>query len=94
MSNNQTELDPSDYCTIDLCSLTEAYVEYVPTLAGNAVLLAFFVVLLIAQIVLGIRYRTWGYQVGLWGGLILEIIGYAGRLQLHENPFKFDPYLE
>jgi hypothetical protein len=28
------------------------------------------------------------------GGLALEIIGYAGRIQLHFNPFPFDPFLE
>lgn len=27
-------------------------------------------------------------------GLALEIIGYAGRIQLHFNPFPFDPFLE
>ncbi|KAJ5203504.1 hypothetical protein N7449_005583 [Penicillium cf. viridicatum] len=75
--------DPSDYCTLALCPITEAHVEY-----------AVFAVLLVAQVVLGIRYRTWGYLGGLFGGLVLEIIGYAGRLQMHYNPFLFDPYLE
>ncbi|CRL21241.1 RTA1 like protein [Penicillium camemberti] len=91
MSNST---DPSDYCTLATCPLTEAYVEYVPSLAGNAFYLAVFAVLLVAQIVLGIRYRTWGYLGGLFGGLVLEVIGYAGRLQIHYNPFLFGPYLE
>ncbi|OQE17698.1 hypothetical protein PENFLA_c023G07224 [Penicillium flavigenum] len=91
MSNST---DPSDYCTLDICPLSEAYVEYVPSLAGNAFYLGIFAVLLVAQVVLGIRYRTWGYLAGLFGGLVLEIIGYAGRLQMHYNPFRFDPYLE
>ncbi|PYI11623.1 RTA1-domain-containing protein [Aspergillus sclerotiicarbonarius CBS 121057] len=91
MSNST---DPSDYCTLDICPLSEAYVYYVPSLAGNAFYLAVFAALLIAQVGLGIRYRTWGYLIGLFGGLVLEIIGYAGRLQMHYNPFRFDPYLE
>ena len=91
MSNST---DPSDYCTLDICPLSEAYVEYVPSLAGNAFYLGVFAVLLVAQVVLGIRYRTWSYLAGLFGGLVLEIIGYAGRLQMHYNPFRFDPYLE
>lgn len=37
---------------------------------------------------------TQGYLVGMAGGLALEIIGYAGRVQLHFNPFPFDPFLE
>ncbi|CAI7572993.1 unnamed protein product [Penicillium glandicola] len=91
MSNST---DPSDYCTLDICPITEAYVYYVPSLAGNAFYLAIFTILLVFQLVLGIRYRTWGYLAGLFGGLVLEIIGYAGRLQMHYNPFRFDPYLE
>ncbi|KAF4761369.1 hypothetical protein N7455_012618 [Penicillium solitum] len=91
MSNST---DPSDYCTLAICPITEAHVEYVPSLAGNAFYLAVFAVLLVAQVVLGIRYRTWGYLGGLFGGLVLEIIGYAGRLQMHYNPFLFNPYLE
>ncbi|KAF4233516.1 hypothetical protein CNMCM8980_010235 [Aspergillus fumigatiaffinis] len=91
MSNST---DPSDYCTLDICPITEAYVYYVPSLAGNAFYLALFVVLLAAQAVLVVRYRTWGYFAGLFGGLVLEIIGYLGRIQLHNNPFRFDPYLE
>ncbi|CAI7601598.1 unnamed protein product [Penicillium viridicatum] len=90
MSNST---DP-DYCTLATCPLTDAYVEYLPSLAGNAFYLAVFAVLLVAQVVLGIRYRTWGYLGGLFGGLVLEIIGYAGRLQIHYNPFLFTPYLE
>ncbi|OOF89857.1 hypothetical protein ASPCADRAFT_519604 [Aspergillus carbonarius ITEM 5010] len=85
---------PSDYCTLDSCPLSEAYVSYVPSLAGNAFYLAVLVALLIAQVGLGIRSRTWSYLAGLFGGLVLEIIGYAGRLQMHYNPFRFDPYLE
>ncbi|PWY94487.1 RTA1-domain-containing protein [Aspergillus sclerotioniger CBS 115572] len=91
MSNST---DPSDYCTLDICPLSEAYVYYIPSLAGNAFYLAVFVALLMAQVGLGIRYRTWGYLAGLFGGLMLEIIGYAGRVQMHYNPFRFDPYLE
>ncbi|KAJ5779812.1 hypothetical protein N7457_007532 [Penicillium paradoxum] len=91
MSNST---DPSDYCTLDICPITEAYVYYVPSLAGNAFYAAIFALMLAAQLVLGIRYRTWGYLAGLFGGLVLEIIGYAGRIQMHFNPFRFDPFLE
>ncbi|RAH70547.1 RTA1 domain-containing protein [Aspergillus aculeatinus CBS 121060] len=91
MSNST---DPSDYCTLEICPITEAYVYYVPSLAGNAFYLALFAVLLGAQLILAVRYRTWGYLAGLFGGLVLEIIGYIGRIQLHSNLFRFNPYLE
>lgn len=86
--------DPGEYCTLGTCPLELANFTYVPTLAGNVTYLAFFGVLLPIQIFLGIRYRTWGFLAGMTGGLVLEIIGYVGRVQLHFNPFPFDPFLE
>lgn len=94
MSANATTLDPSDYCTLGTCPLSEANFTYVPTLPGNLVYLAIFAVFIIPQLVLGIRYKTWGYMVGMVIGLGLEVVGYAGRIQLHFNPFPFDPFLE
>jgi len=84
----------SDFCTLDTCPITEAYVYYVPSLAGNAFYLALFAIFLVLQLGLGIRYKTWGFLAGLFGGLVLEIIGYLGRVQLHNNPFVFSSYLE
>ncbi|KAF4230990.1 hypothetical protein CNMCM6805_000513 [Aspergillus fumigatiaffinis] len=90
--NNST--DPSDYCTLDTCPLSLANFNYVPNLAGNLLYLALFGTMLVANLGLGIYYRTWGYLVGMIGGLALEVIGYVGRVQLHYNPFPFDPFLE
>src|ERR1700709_1421563 len=44
-------------CTVGTCPLSCAQVEYVPTLAGNAVYAAAFSLLLIAQLGLGIKYK-------------------------------------
>ncbi|KAF4159530.1 hypothetical protein CNMCM8927_003129 [Aspergillus lentulus] len=92
MMSNST--DPSDYCTLDTCPLSLANFNYVPNLAGNLLYLALFGTMLVANLGLGIYYRTWGYLVGMMGGLALEVIGYVGRVQLHYNPFPFDPFLE
>lgn len=92
MASNST--DPGDYCTLDTCPLSLANFTYVPTLAGNATYLAIFALLLPIQVFLGVRYRTWGFLLGMFGGIALEIVGYAGRIQLHFNPFPFDPFLE
>ena len=86
--------DPADFCKLGTCPLSEANFTYVPTLAGNALYLGLFALMLVVQVFLGIRYRTWGFLVGMIGGLVLEIIGYAGRIQLHFNPFPFNPFLE
>jgi hypothetical protein len=68
-------------------------VEYVPTLAGNTVYAAAFGLLLIMQLWLDIKYKTWGFTVGMVCGLLIEVVGYAGRIMLHDNPFNFNNFI-
>jgi len=95
MSVNETflfDFNPS-LCTLDTCPLELAQVRYDPTLAGNALYLSIFALLLCIHIFLGIRYRTWGYFGAMFGGLVLEIVGYGARVKMHYNPFLSDPFL-
>ena len=77
-----------DLCTFSTCPKAFQQIDYVPNLAGNVLYLALFALILIAQIFLGIRYRTWGFLGGMVGGLLLEILGYLSRVELHENIFS------
>lgn len=83
-----------DICTPETCCI-ELYgsTTYYPTKAGNGVYLGIFVILLVAQIALGVRARTWGFLSGMIGGLLLEIIGYGGRLWMAQDIFSQDPFL-
>ncbi|KAI4196609.1 MAG: hypothetical protein LQ346_003186, partial [Caloplaca aetnensis] len=90
---NTTLLNNTDLCTIDTCPISLATVDYVPSLGGNAFYLALFSLLLILQLAFGYKWRTWSYTGSMFGGLVLEIIGYAARVQMHYNPFKSDPFL-
>lgn len=96
-ANSSVDFNSPDFnanlCTLQTCPLAYASVDYVPNLAGNALYLALFSLFLVIQVFLGIRYRTWGYMVGLVGGLVLEIIGYVARVQMHYNPFLSNPFL-
>lgn len=80
-------------CTLATCPLDCAQVHFLPSLGGNATFAAILGLLLIAQLGLGIRYRTWGFMVGMICGLLLEVLGYVGRLLLHNNPFDFNNFL-
>ena len=82
-----------DDCTLDICSMDYAQMSYVPSLVGNSIYLGLFGAILITQISLGIIYKTWGFMIGMICGLILEILGYLGRIMLHNNPFSFDSFL-
>lgn len=41
----------------------------------------------------GIKMKTWGFMASMMAGCILEIIGYVGRLIIHDNPFDFIGFL-
>ena len=90
---NATLLNDTNLCTLSTCPLSLANQDYVPTLAGNVLYAAIFGILLLIQLFFGFRYRTWGYLVGMFGGLLLEILGYIGRIQMHSNPFTQSPFL-
>ena len=94
--NLTIDANPGDFCTLQMpgCSIQDANFTYIPSLAGNVAYLTLFIILILAQIGLGIFYRTWGFLAGMVCGLGLEIVGYIGRVQLHYNPFPFDPFLE
>ncbi|MCJ1422614.1 hypothetical protein MMC29_000494 [Sticta canariensis] len=77
-----------DLCTFSTCPKDFQQIGYIPNLAGNVFYLALFALILIAQIFFGIRYRTWGFLGGMVGGLLLEILGYLSRVELHENIFS------
>ncbi len=80
-------LNPS-LCTESTCPFAWRQIDYTPTLAGNALYLTIFILALLIQAFLGIRYRTWGFLGGMIGGLALEILGYISRVKLHENVFS------
>ena len=91
-------LDPNllanpDLCTLQTCPIQLAHILYVPSLAGNCFYLALFAVAIILQATFGITKRTWGFLIAMTGGLVLEVIGYVARVQMHSNPFSKSPFL-
>jgi hypothetical protein len=90
---NVTCPDDTSTCTVQTCSLQCGQITFQPTEAGNATYCAMMGAILLLQLALGIRYRTWGFMVGMCSGLLLEVIGYAGRLMLHNDPFSFNNFL-
>lgn len=90
---NVTLLEDPDLCTLQTCDLTLGQLDYIPNLAGNTLYAALFGLFIIAQIGLGVRYKTWGYMTALICGLVLEIIGYAGRIMMHNNIFDHNNFL-
>lgn len=83
----------SDFCTPETCCLDQGQLRYIPTIAGNAIYAAFFAILILPNLWFGIRSRTWSFMTWLVLGLIGELVGYIGRIQLHNNIFDFNAFL-
>jgi hypothetical protein len=67
--------------------------NYNPSLPGNSSYLGIFILLLVAQIGISIRWKTWPFLIGMICGLGLEIVGYAGRIMMHNDIFKKNNFL-
>lgn len=90
---NSTLLRNPSLCTLDTCDLSLASMEYIPSLGANAFFAGLFALFIVVQIVQGIRYKTWGYMVAMFLGLLGEAIGYLGRVMIHNSPFSNDAFL-
>lgn len=69
------------------CDVNNSLYGYEPNLGVNAFFAAFFGICLLAQLILGIRYKTWTYMIALGLGCLGEMIGYIGRIMLHNNVY-------
>lgn len=82
-----------DNCSLDTCPIEWAYINYRPNLAANILFLAIFALFLVSHLVIGAWYRTWTYMIAMSFGLVGEVVGYVGRVMMHDNPFSFNAFL-
>ncbi|KFX95818.1 hypothetical protein O988_05614 [Pseudogymnoascus sp. VKM F-3808] len=79
-------------CTLATCDVHDwGFVKYIPSLGGNIFFLLLTYLFVVAQIWLGVKYRTSSVCGCMLAGLGLESAGYIGRILLHTNPF-YRPY--
>ncbi|KAJ9604738.1 hypothetical protein H2200_010852 [Cladophialophora chaetospira] len=79
--DNCTRISPA-------CPIEETTYGYYPSLAGNALLASVFGLCAVAQVLLGIRCRHISYSTPVFLGCVGEVIGYIGRVMLHNNPWS------
>ncbi|KAK5168375.1 phospholipid-translocating ATPase rsb1 [Saxophila tyrrhenica] len=92
-ANCNFSLNDTSTCTLDTCCLAQSSFLYIPTYGGNLFFTIFFALFVLPQLGLGWWYKTWGFGIAMAAGLILEVIGYASRLMLHDNPFDGNAFL-
>lgn len=72
-------------CTTATCPVQNGFLSDPPSLAGSASILALFAALALAQLWIGLKCRTTTYSLVLVTGLLLDIVGYSGRLLLRSD---------
>jgi hypothetical protein len=72
-------------CTANSCPVPDGFFSAPPNLAGNAIFLAAFSLLVPVNLYTGIRYKTPLYSSTIVGGLLFEVLGYVGRILLRSD---------
>lgn len=72
-------------CTSSTCPVDNGFLSEPPSQAGAAILLAAFSVLIPINLWIGARCKTTTYSLILVTGLLVEVMGYVGRLLLRGN---------
>ena len=64
-----------------------------PSLGGNTALLVVYAVFLAMQVVSGVFYHQWWFLTCWTCGLVLEVLGYAGRIWSSQNIMNFNAFV-
>lgn len=74
-------------CTVAVCPVAFSVYGYRPNLAASSTLIALYAICALIQVVMGFRYKTWGFMIAMVLGCIDEILGYVGRIFYWQNPW-------
>lgn len=72
-------------CTLATCPVEEGWFSSPPPIEGTAFMLAAFATLVPINMWVGARSKTTVYSVSMSIGLLLEVMGYSGRLLLRND---------
>jgi len=89
-------VNPNDYsnCTAETCSIVLSFYNYRINIIANAFFLAFFSLSFMAFLSIWIITRRGiFFAISMLLGLLLEIIGYAGRVMSYENQWSQQGFL-
>ncbi|EWG45480.1 hypothetical protein FVEG_06256 [Fusarium verticillioides 7600] len=71
-----------------LCPVSATVLGYVPNKGSSYFFTIGFAILFLSSVGLGVWKKTWTYAATLGAGLLLETIGYIGRIQMDPNPWN------
>lgn len=88
------QLDRFADCTVDTCPISTSYYFYRVSIGANATFLALFCISFLGFVLTyAFTRRATAFTFAMCAGVILEIIGYAGRTMSWENQWKQGGFL-
>lgn len=91
--NGLVPFGPDANCTLALCPLEASILGYQPSLVANGVFIGVFGTIMAAHFIQGSIFKSWGFMASMLSGCVLEIVGYVGRVFIHDDPFDFSGFL-
>lgn len=61
---------------------------YAPNVAASIIFMGILGLSSVGHLILGIKYRTWSFMVAMLLGSSSEVLGYLGRILMHQNPYR------
>jgi hypothetical protein len=81
-------------CTIETCPIDTSYYFYRVSIGANAVFLALFSISLIGFVVTyALTRRATAFTIAMLSGVILEVLGYVGRIMSWHNQWNDNGFL-
>lgn len=74
------------------CPPDGSSLSYPPNRVASSIFMVIFGASLICHCLMGFKTRTWSFLVAYLLGSTAEVIGYIGRILLHNNPYDLNTY--
>ncbi|KAH8773953.1 RTA1 like protein-domain-containing protein [Hyaloscypha finlandica] len=66
---------------------------YAPNVAASVIFVIIFNLSSICHLVQGWKYKTWSFMIAMLLGSSSEVVGYIGRILMHNNPYRLSTFL-
>jgi len=84
---------PKANCTLDICPVELSVYGYRPSLAANVIFIVLYVIAAAGHVYLGMRWKMWWFMWCMLAGIVNAVLGYAGRVAMWVNPFRFEAFM-
>lgn len=75
------------------CPADGSPLGYAPNMAASVAFMGIFSLSLFGHTFLGCKYRTWSFMTAMLLGSSSEVVGYLGRILMHNNPYRLSTFV-